>query len=299
MNIIGRKYIFLSISGLLILASISVIYFWGLKLGIDFTGGSLLEIEFQGVRPSSEIVRSAVSSAGVDASIQTTGESGFILRFASVGEEEHQKILESLRRVSPEGVAENRFDTIGPTVGAEVKKDAISALVLALVAIVLYIAWAFRRVSKPVSSWKYGIVAIAALIHDVLIPAGVFAVLGKFQGIEVDIFFVTALLTVLGFSVHDTIVVFDRIRENLGRLKGAEPFELTVNRSMNETIVRSVNTSLTVLLVLFAVFFFGGATVRYFSLALALGIVSGTYSSIFVASPLLVLWHSWNAGRRR
>ena len=189
---------------------------------------------------------------------------------------------------------ERRFDAIGPNIGAELRRRSLIALGLAIIGIVVYIALAFRHVSKPVSSWKYGVVAIIALVHDVTIPTGVFAVLGHFRGVEVDTLFINALLTILGFSVHDTIVVFDRIRENLRKLKSAEQFSATVNRSIRETFTRSINTSVTVLLVLGIVFFLGGETTRSFAFALILGIFFGTYSSIFIASPLLVLWNGWS-----
>lgn len=288
MDIIGHRYIFLTISGVLVLASIIAISVWGLKLGIDFTGGSLLEAEFKGQRPDVVSLAKTLEPLGLGGVfIQPTGEKGIILRFKSVDEKTHQNILSFLGDAE-----EKRFDSIGPTIGAELKRRSFIALGLAVVAIIIYIAWAFRRVSKPVSSWKYGVVAVLALVHDVTIPTGVFAVLGYSKGVEVDTLFITALLTILGFSVHDTIVVFDRIRENLRKLKVPEPYAATVNRSVNETLVRSINTSFTVLLVLFAIFLFGGASIQYFSLALILGILFGTYSSIFVASPLLVIWNN-------
>lgn len=299
MNIIGHKYIFLSISGLLVLASFVAVGVLGLKFGIDFTGGSLLEVEFLGKRPGTDEVRKVLTSSGVEnAILQPVGEDGLILRFGHVDEDTHIRIISNLSALADkEGVLEKRFDAIGPTVGRELKSRSFWALGLALVAIILYIAWAFRRVSKPVSSWKYGVAAIVALVHDITIPAGIFAMLGYLQNVEIDTLFITALLTILGFSVHDTIVVFDRIRENLQKLKVPEEYEVTVNRSVNETIARSINTSLTVLLVMAAVFFFGGETTRYFSLALILGIVFGTYSSIFVASPLLVIWNNFRKGK--
>lgn len=303
MNIIGHKYIFFSISGVLVLASVAAIALWGLKLGIDFTGGSLLEIEFEKSPPPSAEIQKALDPAGLgNILIQPVGEKGAILRFREVDENKHQEIIGLLSDFSSRAgygsALEKRFNAIGPTVGKELKNKSILALFLALLAIILYIAWAFRKVSRPVSSWKYGIAAVLALIHDVTLPVGVFAALGHFRGVEIDTLFITALLTILGFSVHDTIVVFDRIRENLRKLKNQEGFEITVNRSVNETISRSVSTSLTVLLVLLAVFFFGGATVKYFSLTLILGIIFGTYSSIFIASPLVAVWGKISAKNR-
>lgn len=295
MNIIKYKYIFLSVSGFLVLASIVAIYVWGLKFGIDFTGGSIIEVEFSVARPLPDDIKEILAPLDLGALVvQPTGEAGTILRLKHIDEAEHQEVLAALGGGKPEDVVlEKRFDTVGPTIGKELKSRSMWALGLAICAIVLYIAWAFRRVSKPVSSWKYGLAAVVALIHDVTIPTGIFAALGHFRGVEIDTLFITALLTILGFSVHDTIVVFDRTRENLRKLKSAEPYEVTVNRSVKETIARSINTSFTVLLVLVAIFFFGGETTRYFALALIFGITFGTYSSIFVASPLLVIWGGW------
>lgn len=290
MNIIGHKHIFLSLSGLLVLGSIIAISIWGLKPGIDFVGGSLLEVEFEKSIPDIEVLRHKLEPLLGNITVQPTGERGILMRFKHIDESAHQEVIKVLGEFDK--FSEKRFDTIGPTIGAEFKHRSAVALGVAIVAIVIYIAWAFRHVSKPVSSWKYGVVAIIALIHDVAIPTGVFAALGHFQNVEIDSLFITALLTILGFSVHDTIVVFDRVRENLHKLKHAEPFHDTVNRSINETLIRSVNTSFTVILVLLAVFFIGGATTRYFSLALILGIIFGTYSSIFIASPLLVIWNN-------
>ncbi len=184
-------------------------------------------------------------------------------------------------------IIEKRFESIGPVIGGELKKKSVRAIALVLIGIVLYVGWVFRKVSRPVSSWKYGIIALVALFHDIIITLGVFSILGHFYGIEVGMPFVVALLTILGYSVNDTIVVFDRTRENLLR-SAWDDFEEVVNRSVNETLIRSVNTSLTTLVVLLAVYFFGGATIQYFILALIIGIVAGTYSSIFIASPLLV-----------
>ncbi|KKW29835.1 MAG: Protein translocase subunit SecF [Candidatus Kaiserbacteria bacterium GW2011_GWC2_52_8b] len=291
-DIIGKKYYFLGFSGALVLASVLVILMFGLHFGIDFTGGSILEVEFPNMIPPSARVSQVVDSLNVGSvTAQPTGERGMLIRFGAVDENMHQVIVEELRKDGGGEIDEKRFDSIGPTIGKELKQNAAIALVVAIVAIVLYIAWAFRHVSEPVSSWKYGVVAVIALIHDVTIPTAVFAVLGKFLGVPIDVLFITALLTIMGFSVHDTIVVFDRTRENLRKLKGREEFSVVVNRSVNETFTRSINTSVTILLALVAIVVFGGESVRYFALALIIGIVFGTYSSIFVASPLLVLWN--------
>ncbi len=286
MNFLAYKSIFLGFSGLLVFLSIVVLAFWGLNLGIDFTGGSLLEIEFENVRPPNAEIQRTLEPLGLGVvSLQPTGERGVLLRFRHIDEATHQMLLSRFPKMQ-----EKRFDTIGPTIGKELKNRAFIALGVAVIAIILYIAWAFRAVSKPVVSWKYGVAAVIALIHDIIIPAGVFSFLGHFYGVEVDALFITALLTILGFSVHDTIVVFDRIREHLRMSKGAEVFAEILNRSVHETVTRSVNTSLTVLLVLFAIVLAGGATTRFFAVALILGVVFGTYSSLFVATPLLTFF---------
>ncbi|TAL19663.1 protein translocase subunit SecF [Patescibacteria group bacterium] len=296
-NIIGKKKIWFGVSGALLAVSLAALILWGLKLGIDFTGGSILELHFLAGRPENVRISEVLKEQGIEgAAIQPVEESDLLIRTKALSEPEHQKIVaalhESFKNSDNHKVLEEKgFESVGPTIGAELKSKAILALVLVLLAIIAYIAFAFRKVSEPVASWKYGVCAVAALFHDVLIPTGVFALLGKFLGYEVDTLFVTAILTVLGFSVHDTIVVFDRIRENLIK-HTAKTFEETVNLSVNETITRSINTSLTVLLVLLSVYFFGGASTRNFVLVLILGIVFGTYSSIFIASPLLVAWHN-------
>lgn len=298
MNIIGRKYLFLTVSGLLVLGGIAAFLIFGLKQGIDFTGGSLLEAEFQGsgvpyIHPDADKIQSTLNGLNLGTIVVQPAGNSTLLRFKTVDENTHQEILRRLKATMPDPrmVVEKRFDAIGPTIGAELRQRSMIAVVLAVITIVIYIAWAFRHVSQPLPSWKYGVVAIATLVHDLAIPTGLFAILGHFGGVEVDSLFITALLTIMGFSVHDTIVVFDRTRENLRKVKGNESYESIVNQSVNETLARSINTSLTVLLVLGAIFFFGGSTVHYFSLALAVGIIFGTYSSIFVASPLLVMWN--------
>ncbi len=278
-----RKFSY-ALSGTLVAVSIASLLLWGLKLGIDFTGGSILEVEYKDTRPEHQLVRENL--AGLDLGelqVQPTGDRGIFIRFKNVDEETHQKILEALNR---EKIEEKRFDSVGPAIGKELEEKSKKAIVFVLAAILFYIMWAFRRVSKPVSSFRYGIIAIIALFHDVVITAGVFSILGNFFGIEVGIPFVGAILTVLGYSVNDTIVVFDRIRENLIRESAA--FERIVSKSLQETMVRSFNTSFTVILVLLATLFFGGETIRYFVLALIIGVSVGTYSSIFLASPMLV-----------
>jgi len=301
LNIISKSKIWFFISGILCLVSIVVLFAWGLNLGIDFTGGALLEVEFKAERPASQAIRDQLTNLGItQIQIQPTGERGMILRLPPTDEKTHQEIIQNLRKlVAEEGqkptdlIKEKRFESIGPTIGQELRQKTFYVIGAVVFLIILYIAWAFRKVSKPVASWKFGLTAIIALFHDILIVTGIFVILGKFFGVEVNTPFVAALLTILGYSVNDTIVVFDRLRENLS--KEYANFDDLLNRSVNETVRRSINTSLTTLLVLLAIFFFGGATIRYFALALALGVVVGTYSSIFIATPLLRVWERWKA----
>ena len=294
MDIVGHRSIFYVLSGLLFAASIAALVLWGLDLGIDFTGGSLIEVAFPVERPPTEELGRRLGALGLgEARLQPTGERGLLVRLRHLTEAEHQQVLAALAH-APSGISEQRFDTVGPTIGRELARKSVLAITLVILLIVSYIAWAFRRVSAPIASWKYGVTTVVALIHDVIVPAGFFASLGHFVGFEADTLFVTAILTILGFSVHDTIVVFDRIRENLKKSPPHGDFAALVNTSVSQTLVRSLNTSLTVALALAAVYLFGGATTRVFSLTLLIGIIVGTYSSIFIASPLLVTWHQWS-----
>jgi len=290
-NIVGKRKIFYTFSLLLNAVGIFSIIFWGLHFGIDFKGGSLIEVEFLAQRPEASLIKEKISPLGLgDVSIQPSGDKIMMLRLKDLDETTHQQILQSLQGLGQ--IEEKRFDSVGPIIGEELKGRAYLAIFTVLVLIILYIAFAFRHVSRPVQSWKYGVAAIIALIHDVFIPTGIFSILGHYLGIEIDLLFVTGLLTILGFSVHDTIVVFDRIRENL-RKGVAKTFEETVNVSINQTMVRSINTSLTVFLALMAIFIFGGISIKYFALLLIIGVFFGTYSSIFVASSILVSWEVW------
>lgn len=297
MGIIKYRKIWYTISGLLVAASIFSVFQYGLNLGIDFTGGSLVEVEYAKAAPALSVVQGKLKEAGFDnVIVQPTGKRGLIVRSKTLDSGEHQRLLSTLSSFGK--LTEVRFDSIGPVIGKELRQKSWVAIILVVLMIVLYIAFAFRQVSRPVSSFKYGLMAIVALIHDVTIPVGVFAVLGKYLGVEIDVLFVTALLTILGFSVHDTIVVFDRVRENLRRGVG-KSFEETVGLSVKQTLTRSINTSLTVLLVLFALFFLGGESTKFFSLALIIGIAAGTYSSIFLASPLLVTIYKFQERKKR
>jgi preprotein translocase subunit SecF len=288
MNFLKYSKIYFLLSGVLILTSIVCLIIFGLNFGIEFLGGSILEIEFKKERISNQKIKEILKDLNLgEILIQAIGEKGVILKMKDISEESHQEILNKLKK--DQEIEEKRFESIGPTIGKELKQKTKIVIILALLAIVFYITLAFKRVSKPVASWQYGLAALIALFHDILIPLGIFSLLGKFYGIQITIPVICALLTVLGYSINNTVVVFDRIRENL--LKGIGiTFEETVNQSLNQTLVRSINTSLTTLFVLLAIFFFGGETLKYFSLTLILGITFGTYSSLFLASPILVYW---------
>ena len=288
MFIIKNKTIFLTISALLVLGSITIISVFGLKFGIDFKGGALMEVSYTDARPQPQDIENALKTLNIgEPIIQETGDTGYIIKTRTLTETERQSVLTALSMDGKQKVEEKNFNSIGPSVGNELTRKAIVAIILVCTAIVLFIAFAFRKVSKPISSWKYGLIAIVTLVHDVAIPSGMFALLGHYKGAEVDTLFVVALLTVLGLSVSDTIVVFDRIRENLRH--GTTNFAETVGKSLSQTFTRSINTSLTVIIALLALYFFGPETTKNFSLVLVTGMFFGTYSSIFVASPLLVL----------
>jgi len=280
----------------LIAVSLFSIFFWGLKPGIDFTGGSLLDVSFGENKPTAEEVGKVLNDLNFkDASIRSSSD-GFILRLKEISQTEKDSIIQNLSFNGKYTPVEKTFSSVGPILGNEAIHKAWISVVLVLLAIVLFIAFAFRKVSKPVSSWIYGGVTVLALLHDVLVPTGLFAILGHFLGFEIDTLFVTALLVILGFSVHDTIVVFDRVRENLHNDEnhgGKKDFGAIVGESINQTFVRSVNTSLTTLLAVLVLYIFGPETVKNFTLALLVGIFIGTYSSIFIASTLLVTINNW------
>ncbi len=292
--IIKLRNLWFTLSALLVAGSFVVLIAVPLKFGIDFTGGSLMEVEFTGARPAPSAVSDEISSLGLGESVaQTVGEKEMLIRLKTLDEATHQKVLKELDGKFS-GAVEHRFESVGPTVGDELRKKAFWSITLVLVGIASYIAYAFRKVSRPVASWKYGLVTlIVGLFHDVLIPVAAFSLLGKFALAEVNSSFVAAVLTVLGFSVHDTIVVFDRIRENLMKSGGA--FEEIVERSVNETMARSINTSFTACLPLIAIYVWGGESLKTFAFTLIIGLVVGTYSSIFLASPFLVLMQKKNA----
>lgn len=296
-DIVGKKFWYFLFSGLMILPGIIALILWGLNLGIDFTGGTLIE-----ARLEKSVAREELHEVGREAqteitTVQTTSQNTYLLRTKPIDDNNYKSLVSNLEKKFGK-VTVLRRETVGPTVGAELLRKSLIALVAASIMIVLYIAWAFRSVPAPASSWRFGVAAIIALLHDAILVVGVFAILGHFFAVEVDSLFVTALLTVIGFSVHDTIVVFDRIRENLNK-RMFSSFSETVNHSIMQTIGRSLNTSLTVVFVLSALLLFGGISVRWFVVALLIGVVSGTYSSIFNAAPLLVFWQEWTERRRR
>lgn len=283
-NFTKHKNKYLIFSGILVLASLLAIIVFGFNFGIELAGGSSLEVGYD-QRPPIEDIKSSLSKLELsDYTVQEIGDSGVLIRTTETGEKIYGRIMSSL-----EGANKRYFKSIGPAVGKELKRTTAIAMVLASLLVILYIAFAFSGASGPVSSWQYGATATAvAFFHDVLIIIGVFAVLGHYMGVQFTIPIAVALLTTLGYSLNDTVVIFDRIRENIYK-KGGD-FEKLVNISLNQTLTRSINTSLTTLLTLLAILFFGGQTLFYFILALILGVVIGTYSSIFIASSLLLVW---------
>lgn len=297
MFIVTYRKFFYALSALLVVASLGALFMWGLLFGIDFKGGSLIEVEYETVRPDKELVAQELDTLSIgEYSIRETGERGFIVRTREIAPAEKNLILSAFSLNATASFSEKRFDSIGPVLGKEALQKAWISIILVLLAIVIFITFVFRRVSQPISSWKYGLIAILALAHDVIIPMGVFATLGHFAGIEIDTLFVTALLVILGFSIHDTIVVFDRVRENLKRnveYKEKKTFDVIVGESINQTFVRSINTSLSTLIAVAVLYVWGPDATKHFSLALLVGLTAGTYSSIFLGSPLLVTVFKW------
>ena len=294
MFVIRHRAFFFALSGILVAASLLLIALWGLRPGIDFTGGSIVEVEYAQAVPTLEQVTSSMTASGFsDVSVRASGDKGFIIRTKALAEGDTNKILSALGVNGTYSPNVERISSIGPTVGQELRRKTYIAIFFVVLMIIFYVAFVFRQVSKPLSSWVYGLVAILTLLHDIIIPAGVFALLGHTIGLEADTLFVVALLTILGVSINDTLVVFDRVRENLhlnGERGTKEPFAQIVGRSLEQTYVRSFNTSFTVVLVLLILFFLGGPVIHTFILTLLVGQIAGTYSSIFIASPLLVVF---------
>lgn len=296
MNIVTyRKYLFI-LPALAVALALGALFVWGLKPGIDLAGGSLLQVAYPDGRPSQEDVRAAVQNIGIgEVRIQPTDEQGYILRQRDLSNEEYLSLMDTLATFGT--LEEQQFTSVGPSLGAELLRKGWVAMALVTLAIILFIAFAFRHVSQPVASWKYGVVAVVTLVHDVLVPMGLFAFLGYLLGAEVDSLFIVALLAIVGISINDTIVVFDRIRENLRKNEEAhrrEDFSEVVGHSISQTIARSINTSLTVVIVLAALYFVGPVATQAFALTLMVGMIAGTYSSIFLASPLLVTWEKFS-----
>lgn len=296
-SVVKLRPLWYAISGVLLAASFFAVASYGLKQGIEFTGGSLMAVRFE-QRPSVAEAGATVTNAVPDLGaiiVQPAGESDMQFRLKALSEDEHQAVLTSLRESHGE-ITELRFDAIGPVIGVELRRKSMQGLLVVALAIMAYVAWAFRRVSAPIPSWQYGAVTLIAALHDVIIPVGVFAALGHFYGMEIGTAFVSAILTILGYSITDTIVVLDRIRENL--LKTDLSFPELVDKAVRSTFLRSFNTSATTLLALVAIFLFGGSSLREFTLTLIIGIAVGTYSSIFIASPLLVSFEKWQRKRK-
>lgn len=337
MFIVKHRKIFYSISAILIAFSIFSIMHWGLNFGIDFKGGSIIEIDYgtaaatstpavatstaatktaKAAKPATTAVATSTASTTVAAIasypdvntlkakldelnigetvVRQAGDTGYIIRTKALDENERKVVVAAL------GGDIKRFDSVGPVLGQELEGKATWSVIYVILAIILFITFVFRKVSKPIASWKYGIVAIVALLHDIIIPTGIFAFIGRNGSYEIDALFVTAILVILGFSVHDTIVVFDRTRENL-RIdgnSGKKPFETIVGESVSQTLSRSINTSLTTVLALIALFVLGPEATRNFALALIIGIITGTYSSIFIGSPLLVTLEKWQSRKK-
>lgn len=280
----------------LTLIAAGAIVFWGLNFGVDFRGGSVLEVTFSGQRPSPERLAEELKKINEvkNPSASPISERGMIIRLNDVDEAVHQKILTSLNANFGK-VTENRFSSIGPTVGQELKRKSLTAAIILLLAITVYVAFVFRKLGKVLSSWAMSLSVIAALLHDVIIPIGVFAFLGHFLSVEINAVFIAAILTILGYSVSDSVVVFDRVRENVLRFGQGEKFDILVHRSIMQTLGRSLGTTFTTLFSLIAIYIFGGESVKFFALALIIGIFLGAYSSIFVAAPILCWWHKKKA----
>ncbi len=297
-NIIAKRNIFFALSGVMVMLSMLALVVFGLKPSIDFTGGSQMTLSFTGERPSLSDMQATVSKVPDLGPIlvQPSGEQGYSFKLRFISETEHQQLLNAVKNAYEKNnttVTEDRLETIGPAVSETLKKRSWMATIAVAVTVILYVAYSFRGVSKPVQSWKFGVSTVISLVHNVGITIGIFAVIGRYYDVQVDIPFVVALLTILGYSVNDNIVVLDRIRENLMRRRISD-FATLANTALNETLWRSLNTSITILLVFVALLVFGDASIFTFSLALILGIIISAYSSVFLAAPLLVAWEKWD-----
>jgi len=287
MNLMKYRKLWYAFSLLVVISGIFALSLWGLKPSIDFTGGTLVEIA--GTKDEAAVL-DAANKSKFEGLVLISTEKGFTIRSKPVTEEMQKSFSENLTQVK--GAKQIRFEMVGPLISKEITRRAFIAVFLAALIIIFFVAYSFRKVPYPANSWEFGVVAIIALLHDTIAVLGVFAFLGHFLNVEVDPLFITGLLTVIGFSVHDTIVIFDRIRENLIK-KGADDFEGVANLSVVEMLPRTIVTSLLVWIILLILFLFGGVTIKYFILTLVVGIFFGTYSSIFMASPLLITWREW------
>jgi len=279
-------------SVIITIVAIIATFSYGLKLGVDFKGGSVMELDFKGGRPEVEDIQKSLEPLALkELNLSLAGSNGVMIRSSELTEDVHQQLLDKIKLDFPKAdLQEMRFDSVGPIIGQELKSKSIIAIIIVLISVIIYIALVFRKLSRTLSPWAMGVSAVAALVHDIFIPVGVFAILGHFYNIEISAVFVAAALTILGYSVSDTVVVFDRVRENIIRGKTKEDFGTTVHHSIMQTLSRSLNSTFTTLLSLIAIYIFGGETVKYFALALIIGVFLGAYSSIFIASPLLVWW---------
>lgn len=296
MFIVKNKKIFVLASVVLVLLSVVSVFIFGIKVGIDFKGGAITEVAYDTVRPEQELLTKDLEALNFGSILlQPTGDKAYIVKSRDLTDTEHILLLDTLSQKGTSPLKEINFNSIGPSVGRELTTKAIIAVILVSLAIICFIAYAFRKVSQPVSSWKYGLIAIVTLLHDVIIPVGIFSLISYYFGAEIDTLFVVAVLTILGLSVSDTIVIFDRIRENLSKEIKLDQtnFSNIVGQSLNQSFVRSISTSLTVILVLLALVFFGPVSTKYFAIMLTAGMFFGTYSSIFLASPLLIFVQDW------
>lgn len=295
MYIITHRKFFFWLTGLVLAAAIGAIAFWGLPLGIDFTGGSMMQIGYEKERPALADIQEQIESVSLGTvSVRAFGDTGVSIRTRTQTPEEHEAILVALSGGAP--FTELSYTTVGPALGSQFTNKALVAILAVILVIVLYIAFAFRHVSRPVPSWGYGLTVVAMLTIDIIVPAGFFAAFCYFTGAEVDSLFVVALLALLGYCVNDVIVIFDRIREHLARNERIglrETFEDTIGKSIGETMTRSINTALTVVLALLALIYFGAPATRDFALVMLVGVVAGTFSSITRSAPLLVPIAHW------
>ena len=299
MYIVHHRGLFFWITGIILAASIGAITFWGLPLGIDFTGGSLMQVEYKNEVPPLATIEKQVAVVPFGAiSVRAVGTNAVSIRTRTMTPIEHDAVLASIS--ANISVTELSYTSVGPALGSQFTNKALWALGVVMLVIVLYIAFAFRKVSKPVPSWGYGLTVVAMLAIDIIVPVGFYAAYAHFTGAEVDSLFIVALLALLGYCVNDVIVIFDRIREHLVKNEKTgmrEEFSDTVGKSINETMTRSINTSLTVVLALLALIFFGAEATRNFALIMLVGIIAGTFSSICRSAPLLIPLARWFANK--